>query len=147
MRLVVRFALFALVLRAAIAQTQPDVAEILKKVSEVYKAASQYEIVADATSRGAGTAPIHMLLAFRLPSRYRMEGALPGLTGDDAAFSDAVIVCDGSFVWFYLPEVKSVCLFRAQRIEPGRFWRSWRPETGSYGPIRHDAVPSSGGFY
>ena len=38
----------------ALAQTQPDVSQILKKVSETYKAASQYELVGDATSHDAG---------------------------------------------------------------------------------------------
>jgi hypothetical protein len=50
MRRPVRFGSFALLLRVALAQTLPDVAQILKKVSETYKAASQYELVGDVTS-------------------------------------------------------------------------------------------------
>ena len=102
MRLAIRFALAALALRAALAQGQPSAAEILKKVAETYKAASQYELVADATAGGARTAPTHMLLAVSLPNRYRMEGALPGLSGGDSEFTDAVIVCDGTAIWMYL---------------------------------------------
>jgi outer membrane lipoprotein-sorting protein len=102
MRMAVRFALFALALRVADAQSQPDVAEILKKVSETYDAVSQYEIATDSTGLGADTTSGHMLLAFRPPNRYRMEGVISGLGGDASAFGEPIIICDGSVVWFYL---------------------------------------------
>ncbi len=57
-------ALFILFLRAADAQTPPDVAEILKRVSEVYKSASQYEFVIDSTDRDA---TLHSRFAFKSP--------------------------------------------------------------------------------
>ena len=58
------FGLSMLLLRAALAQTQPDVAEILKNVSATYKTASQYEFVEDATyveARSGTHGVFHML--------------------------------------------------------------------------------------
>jgi outer membrane lipoprotein-sorting protein len=107
MRRTIRLGLLTLLLRAASAQPQPDVAEILRKVSETYKAASQYEFVVDLKVRDEETAtPVagHVLFAFRSPNRYRVEGAIPGMSADFAAFGQAVIVYDGSTVWVYLPK-------------------------------------------
>jgi len=101
-----RFGFCALLLRAALAQIQPDVAEILKRVSATYKAASQYEFVADATLHDPrmGTIRSHMLIAFRAPDKYRMEGGLPGIRLGNSDFSEGVVVHDGSVVWFYFPK-------------------------------------------
>jgi hypothetical protein len=97
MHRVILFALF--VLPPAIqAQTQPDVAEILKKVSEVYKAASQYELVADATLHVEGSGAIkasHLVLAFKGPNRYRMQGKIPGMGDGNSDFDEALAVHDG----------------------------------------------------
>jgi outer membrane lipoprotein-sorting protein len=97
-------ALFVLTLGAAVAQTQPDFAAILRKVGDTYKAASQYEIESEYTGRGAETTSAHMLLAFKPPNKYRMAGSISGLSGDAPAFGEPVIICDGSVVWFYLQE-------------------------------------------
>src|ERR1700730_4084407 len=102
MRPPILLGLFALLLRAALAQTQPDVAEILKKVSETYKAASQYEFVADATVHEARTGrdvTSHMRFAFKAPDRYRVEGSMPGMSVGDLGPGEAIIVHDGSVVW------------------------------------------------
>lgn len=107
MRRTIRFALFALLLRAALTQTQPDAAEILKKVGETYKAASQYEFVADATIHAEATgadAAFHIFFAFKAPDRYRMQGRMPGVTLENLDLGEAVIVHDGSAVWFYFPK-------------------------------------------
>jgi outer membrane lipoprotein-sorting protein len=101
MRWNTQFALFALVLKLACAQTQPDVSEILKKVSETYKAASNYEFVIDQSlsEPGAGgNISCHAHIAFKSPNQYRLEGTMPGMTPID----DALIVDDGSTLWFYL---------------------------------------------
>ena len=106
MRPPILLGLFALVLRAALAQTQPDVAEILKKVSETYKAASQYEFVVDATVHEARTGrdvTSHMRFAFKAPDRYRVEGSMTGMSVGDLGLGEGIIVHDGSAVWFYLP--------------------------------------------
>ena len=54
MRSPIRIALFALLANSAWAQTPPEVGEILKKVSEAYKASSRYEFEIDATGPGGG---------------------------------------------------------------------------------------------
>jgi outer membrane lipoprotein-sorting protein len=103
----IRLGLLTLLLHAASAQPQPDVAEILRKVSETYKAASQYEFVVDLKVRDEETGKPttgHALFAFKSPNRYRAEGAIPGMSADLAAFGQAVIVHDGSAVWVYLPK-------------------------------------------
>jgi hypothetical protein len=77
-----RIALCGLFLCSALAQAQPNVAAILQKVSQNYRAASSYEFVADVTlcEDGANkgwSSRAH--LAFESPNRYRMEGAFPGM--------------------------------------------------------------------
>jgi len=69
--------LFALLLRVALGQAHPDVTQILKKVSENYKAAAQYELVGDANSTTEKAAPSHIRIAFKA-NRYRMREACPG---------------------------------------------------------------------
>jgi outer membrane lipoprotein-sorting protein len=113
--------LFVLVLRAALAQKQPDVAEILKKVSETYKAASQYQFVVDITSGEAGTgasAVSHMVFAFKAPNNYRMEGGMPGMNVKNSDPDEAVIVHDGSAVWFYFPKLNQYGSFPASSLTP-----------------------------
>jgi outer membrane lipoprotein-sorting protein len=87
-------------LQPAFTQTL-SVAEVLKRVSETYQAASKYEFVIDQTIEepkiGEGTsARAH--IAFKSPNQYRLEGAMPGMTPID----DVLIVDDGSTLWFYL---------------------------------------------
>jgi len=94
-----------LVVRGAFAQAQPDVAEVLKKVSETYKGVSEYELVAEATMTEGGTSTrAHMRVAFRAPDRYRMEATIPGLEPTDSRLDEAVTIHDGSALWFYLPK-------------------------------------------
>jgi outer membrane lipoprotein-sorting protein len=102
MRLAIRFALFALCLREAVAQTPPDVAEILKKVGETYTAGKSYEFVFDVTSQDGSTS--HVLIAFKAPKRYRMEGGVPLAETPGMDLRDARIICDGTTVWFALPK-------------------------------------------
>ena len=132
MRLAIRFALLALILRAAVAQTQPDVAEILKKVSDTYRTVSQYEFVAEATGRETGNAPGHVLIAFKSPNKYRMESSFPGLTGGDSAFNDVVTVCDGSTVWFHLRKSNQYASIPLSEATPGA--------PGDLGDLRPEAV-------
>jgi len=107
---------------SARAQNQPDVAEILKKVSETYKATTQYELVAEFKGRDerSGTPEAgHVVMAFRAPDRYRFEGGLPG------TFADGTIVCDGSTVWFYQSQSKqygSLPLSALTAEAPGDLW-------------------------
>jgi|SRR5579872_524051 len=107
MRRSIGLSLFVLLGRAAVAQTQPDVAEILRSVAKTYKVVSQYEFVVDANSHAArdGTdGAAHAHFAFKAPDRYRIEGAIPGMSLENSPLSEALIVYDGSAVWFYLPK-------------------------------------------
>jgi outer membrane lipoprotein-sorting protein len=119
MRLAIGIWLCDLVLRTALAQAQPDVTQILKKVSETYKAASDYELIADTTTHEPGTnngVSGHMLFAFRSPNHYRMEGAMPGLGLNDSEPGQAIIVHDGSAVWFYMLESNQYGSFPANKL-------------------------------
>lgn len=131
MRRSVRFALFALVLKLACAQTQPDVSEILKKVSETYNAASNYQFVIDQTmqeSGAGGSASFHVHIAFRSPSQYRLEGTLPGMT----PFEDVLMVHDGSTLWFYLSKSNEYGSFPASALN--------RDGRGDLGDLRPEAL-------
>jgi outer membrane lipoprotein-sorting protein len=110
----IRFGLFALPLCAVLAQTQPDVPQILRKVGQTYKAASDYELKADVTARENGVNLAgHMLFAFKKPDRYRMEGNLPGMGLSDSASAKAIVVDDGTTVWYYLPGPNQYASFPA----------------------------------
>jgi outer membrane lipoprotein-sorting protein len=114
-----RIALYGLFLHPVLAQTQPNVAEILRKVSQTYKAAANYEFVADATVRTDGANKgwsSHLLFAFVSPNRYRMEGAFPGMGSDDPVPGKALMVHDGSTLWFYFPESNQYVTFKASDL-------------------------------
>jgi len=108
MRTLKKFGLFALLLPTAFAQSPPNVADILKKVGETYKSASQYEFMADVTTQGAAS---HMHFAFKAPDHYRMEGNFPGL-----GFGETVIVDDGFALWFYAPKTNQYGSFVASQL-------------------------------
>src|SRR5271168_2109157 len=97
---------FALVFSSTAAAAQPDVREILSKVSALYKKATQYEVVAESRSIKPGSTEStgRALFAFHAPNRYRVEGAFPGADADTPETGAAVtIIDDGSVVWFYIP--------------------------------------------
>jgi outer membrane lipoprotein-sorting protein len=107
MRGLIQLGLFALLLHTTGAQAQPDLSAILRKVSEKYKASSRYEFEIDATGHeGANGArsTFHTHIAFRAPDGYRIDGAIPGLRVQDTDLSDAIMIHDGSTLWFYLPK-------------------------------------------
>ena len=108
MRPTILISLLTLLLGAAPAQAQPEVADILKKVSKTYKGVSQYDFVAEQTlkEQGDNTPPLHahVRIAFRAPNQYRLEGMIPGLLSDDSNFEEVVMIHDGSALWFYLPK-------------------------------------------
>jgi outer membrane lipoprotein-sorting protein len=96
------FGLFTMMLLVSVsADAQPDVREILGKVSALYKSATQYEIVAESRSAdptsnaGAGRARF----LFQAPNRYRVEGS-----DSNNAETGAVIIDDGSMIWLYFPQ-------------------------------------------
>jgi outer membrane lipoprotein-sorting protein len=101
MRRAVGFVFLALSLRG---QERPSVSEILARVGTAYSAATAYELIGDAkpiTPVPRGTAGGRVLVAFRSPNQYRMEGWMPGIGIGD--HDSAVTVSDGAKLWFYLP--------------------------------------------
>ncbi len=112
MRRTIRFGLLLLALRVAPAQTQPDVGQILKQVAETYRAATEYEIVFDATGREDGKdVAMHALLASRAPGKYRTEGAFPGM-------EEQVHVYDGVNLWIYSPKENRYQSIPGDQITP-----------------------------
>ena len=104
MRHVISTVLGTLAAYTAGAQTQPDVAGILNRIAQTYKAVSTYELIANVTERqakGSATPTGYILFAFRSPSQYRMESAMPGTGPDQGATEKMIIVHDGSTVWSY----------------------------------------------
>ena len=119
MRPTILLGLAPLLLGMAFGQTRPNVVEILKKVSETYQAVTQYELVASATARDVRTGSDvagHTLFAFKPPNRYRMEGTFPGLSPDNTAIEQTVIVYDGSGAWLYLPKANQYGFFPSSAL-------------------------------
>ena len=118
MKQAVRIGLCGLFSLVALAQTQPSVAEILQKVSQTYKAVSEYEFVADLTARDAAgsTSAGYMLFAFRSPNRYRMEGAVPDMEGGGSGSGKVIMVVDGSTLWMYEPGSNECCTVPASEL-------------------------------
>jgi len=117
MRPAIHFGLPALLCGVAVAQSQPDLAEILKKVSETYNAASQYEFVIETTQTDPPKGKpevVHSLIAVRAPDRYRTEGVL---ADDDGKTSKRInIVLDGTTIWFYDPQLNQYASYPASSI-------------------------------
>jgi outer membrane lipoprotein-sorting protein len=105
MGLTIRFGLPLLLCGFALAQSQPDVKGILEKVSDTYKAASEYEIVMDMIRTNSGTGKqqaTRQLVAVKVPDRYRVES--PDRTDQDGkSLKGLLIVFDGTTLWFYDP--------------------------------------------
>ncbi|HUJ51875.1 MAG TPA: DUF2092 domain-containing protein [Bryobacteraceae bacterium] len=82
---------------------QPDVGDILRKVNELYKGATQYEFTVEGGSdRGDAGGSLRTLIAFKAPDRYRMDGVFPGMALDAQESGEGVLfVHDGSTVWLY----------------------------------------------
>lgn len=111
-------ALATLLSGAAVGQSRPDSAEILRKVSQTYAAVKQYLLESEGTQRHGVDGPGHMKLAVKLPNRYRMEGMVP-LSGDASDFGDSVIVCDGSLIWFYIRKTNQYASFPLSEATAG----------------------------
>jgi outer membrane lipoprotein-sorting protein len=119
MRSRILLALPALLLRAAAGQAPPEVAEILKKVSETYKGVSEYELVAEVMEKLPGNSPpshVRVLVAFRAPNQYRLEGTIPGLMEDNPNLDESVMIYDGSALWFYLPRSNQYASIPADKL-------------------------------
>src|SRR6202171_3102037 len=84
----------------AIAQQKPDVATILRKVSETYANAKQYRF----TVRKSGEETGSMQIAVQQPNKFRLEANGRVIDGADA-FDNLTIVSDGNTAWNYAPEL------------------------------------------
>lgn len=94
---------------AVSAQTQPNVAEILQKISDTYKNVSQYEFVIDVTAHDPRTQkdlPGHTRFAFRSPNKYRME-----MEG-----GSVLTVHDGSNLWMYMRDSNQYGVISADKL-------------------------------
>ncbi|HYK19078.1 MAG TPA: hypothetical protein VEV37_13695 [Bryobacteraceae bacterium] len=93
--------LTTMLLSSVCASAQPDVRDILGKVSALYKSATQYEIVAESRSAdptsNAGSGLARFI--FQAPNRYRVEGS-----DSNNSETGAVIIDDGSMIWLYFPQ-------------------------------------------
>jgi len=142
MKQAVRIGLCGLFSLVALAQTQPSVAEILQKVSQTYKAVSEYEFVADLTARDAAgsTSAGHMLFAFRSPNRYRMEGAVPDMEGAARALAKSSWSLTVNIV-DVRARIERVLHCPRQRTDRQRSRRSGGRESSSHGPVHDVAIP------
>jgi outer membrane lipoprotein-sorting protein len=79
---------------------QPAVEEILRHVSEAYRAATQYEIdaVATTTNTARNGGPERLHFAFKTPNLYRLERTGPNGSTEQ---SESIIVYDGESLWIY----------------------------------------------
>ncbi len=82
----------------AIAQQRPDVAGILRKVSETYANAKQYRFTVKKSGEEAGA----MRIAVQQPNKFRLEADGRVIDGADE-FDNLTIVSDGNTAWNYAP--------------------------------------------
>jgi outer membrane lipoprotein-sorting protein len=81
------------------AQTRPDVAGLLGKVSGTYSHAAQYRFAIRKTGEEAGS----LQIAVQKPDKFRLEADGRVIDGVDA-FGNVVMVSNGSTVWNYVGE-------------------------------------------
>jgi outer membrane lipoprotein-sorting protein len=126
----VRFGIIALlVCSAALAQTRPDAAGILKNLSATYRAATQYEIVMDRVEKDPATgesAGAHILIAVKSPDRYRIERT--GINEGGGASIVNTVVLDGSAIWLYDSQANQYVSYSAALIG-----KELPPELGTSG--------------
>jgi outer membrane lipoprotein-sorting protein len=118
MGLAFRLGLPVLLCGFALPQSQPDVKGILEKVSDTYKAASEYEIVMDMIRTNPRTGKqeaTRQLIAVKAPDRYRVES--PDHTDQDGkTLKGLLLVFDGATLWFYDPGANRYNSFPATAI-------------------------------
>lgn len=128
----IRFAILALTLQAARAQSAPNVADILKKVAAAYRV-TQYDLVVEGTevnARTSRTITTHARFAFRAPDRYRLEGPMPGLISPGSDPDRSAVVDDGSELWLYVGgqnQYREIPVSELAGMGMGDV-RGWRPE-------------------
>ena len=90
----------------------------MQKVSDLYKTASEYELVMDIIRTNSGTGKheaTHRLVAVKFPDRYRVES--PDSTGQDGkTLKGLIVVFDGAILWFYDPNLNRYKSYPATAI-------------------------------
>jgi outer membrane lipoprotein-sorting protein len=135
------------------AQTPPDLkAVLLKKVSEICNAATQYEFIGEATCRGGlrNTAQsAQLLVAYTAPDKYRIMTVSP-CPRPGVAMNQPIIVFDGSLIWTYYPQVNLYDSLPISALEPDaeRHLSYLRPDTVDHETMSsdRDAAGSSTDF-
>lgn len=84
---------------AVLAQSQPDLAGILSKVSETYANAKQFRFTIKKSGEESGV----LQIAVKKPNRFRFEADGRVIDGADA-FSNVTMVSDGGSAWNYFAE-------------------------------------------
>lgn len=138
MRRAIIFCLPILLIPMALPQTPPDLTAVLKRVSEIYKAASQYELIGDATCRArplAAVVSVHLLIAFRAPNKYRMQAGTPCLGSGTGDMGEALMVHDGSALWAYFLETNRYTSIPASALTADA--------AGDLGDLRPDSTDRS----
>ena len=94
-RRLAQLGLIALASQPTFAASKPNAADILRQVSAIYRASTEYEF-----TLSAGRSHYHA--AFRAPDLIRIEGTIPGTAWDPSA----VAVFDGTTLRMYRPDTK-----------------------------------------
>jgi outer membrane lipoprotein-sorting protein len=148
MKAATRGAVLALFVCAARGLSQPDAAEILKRVTETYKSATEYELVMDTTytdAAGAAQAPpFPARLAFKSPDRYRIEG-IPTLLYPGEKMD---LIYDSSTLWMYLPKSNRYASARSDQLTPNdRTIGAFQPvfdDAGEARVLREESIAAGG---
>jgi len=82
-----------------LAQSQPDLMQILSKVSETYANAKQFRFAIKKSGEESGV----LQIAVQMPNRFRFEADGRIIDGVDA-FSNVTMVSNGGSAWNYLAE-------------------------------------------
>jgi outer membrane lipoprotein-sorting protein len=147
----IRFGVLSFVVHAAMAQAPPGAAEILKRVEEVYKDVSQYDLVTTLTLHDPDSGRDvsgSMRIVYKAPDKYREEAKGTFLAlGQDASgppIDEGIIVYDGVKISAYMPKSNEYRVYTIPNIP-----RDSRPEDvdifEGIGPYRHalEAFPTA----
>jgi outer membrane lipoprotein-sorting protein len=137
MRRTILFGFLVLLLsRTSSAQSTPDVATILKSVSETYKGVKEYQFTIDSFGSDPSR-PTHKLFSFRL-GQYRLDAA-PSESSDVG-----LTIFDGATLWYYFPKLNEYAAFSLNSlangaVDSGYPWKPSEMDELMLWPLRHAA--------
>jgi outer membrane lipoprotein-sorting protein len=104
-----------------VAQSKPDIADILKKVSETYANPKQYQFSIIATSRQLNRSGQMKVdtetseYAVKRPNKLRMSASGGALVmGKD--LGEMLVVVDGDNTWYYVPRIKQYTKYKGAPV-------------------------------